>query len=75
MRSLRIKREINGAYIVWVFCVGEDLFPVSAAVDGAIDSALGIGFVDMAEGSDVDAIGVGWVDDNFADLARLGEAD
>ena len=49
--------------------------PVRSAVGGAIDAALGIGFVDVAERSNIYAIGIGGIDDNFADLPRRGKSD
>ena len=50
------------------FVVEEDLLPGGAAVGGAIDAALGIGIVDVAERRDIDAIRVGRVDGDAADL-------
>ena len=41
----------------------------------AVDAAIGIGVIDMAESGDVNAIGVGRVDHNASDLARGFEAD
>jgi hypothetical protein len=69
VRMLGVEREVNCAYVFGILCVGKDLLPGLAAVEGAIDAALGVRFVDMAEGGDVDAVWVGGIDD---DLAQSG---
>jgi hypothetical protein len=46
---LGIEREIDGAYVFRILCVSKDLLPGLAAVERAVDSALGVGFVDVAE--------------------------
>ena len=53
----------------------EDSRPVGSSVDGLINAAFGIRSVDMAERADVNDIRILRVDHDFADLARVFEAD
>jgi hypothetical protein len=72
---LGIECEINCAYVFRVLCVGKDLLPGLATVERTVDAALGVRFVDVAESGDVDAVGVGGIDGDLADLTGFGEAD
>ena len=74
-RILGIDGQIDRADIVGIGLLEQNLLPVRAAVGGAIDAALGVGVVDVAESRYIDAVGIGGVDDDAADLARVFEAD
>ncbi len=62
----RVEREIDRT---GVLTPGEDEVPGLATVRGAVDAALGVGAVGVAESSDVDEIRVGGVDADLADVA------
>jgi Fusaric acid resistance protein-like len=73
----RVSGTLAGAILV-SFCIAHlnpSPLPGLAAVEGAIDAALRVCFVDVAESGDVHAVGVGGVDDDLADLTGFGEAD
>src|SRR5581483_853628 len=53
----------------------EDLLPVRAAVARAEYAALRVGSVRMAERGDVDEVRVARIDEDLADLLRVGESD
>src|SRR6185437_15330834 len=53
-----IDGEFDGADVVGALRIGENFFPVCAAVGRAIDAAGGVGVVDMAECSDEDDVGI-----------------
>ena len=72
---LGVQREIRGAHIVGTIRIRQNFCPVSASVCTAVHAALGVGFVNVAEGGDIDAIRVVRIDHNFADLAGFGETD
>ena len=50
-------------------------FQVAAAVERAIEAAVGVGIVDVAEGGDVDAVRIVGVDGDAADVLGVVEAD
>ena len=52
----------------------EHLFPVVAAVQAAVDTALAVRAVGVTEGGDVDDIWVERMHDYFADEARIAQA-
>ncbi len=67
----RVHGEVRGAGALVHF---QDLLPGGAAVGGAIDAALGVGAPHVAQGGDVDEVGVGGVDADAGDLLGGGEA-
>ncbi len=58
-----------------VGAVVEDLLPSGAAVERAVEAAVGVGGVGVAQGGDVDAVGVGGIHHDAADAVGGGEAD
>ena len=58
-----------------VFVFVENLFEVLAAVGGAENAALGVGSVGMAEGSDVEAVGVFGIDFNVGDHLGIAKTE
>src|SRR5579859_8014184 len=72
---VRVDGEIYRSDVFWILRRCENFFPVSSAVRAAVDAAVRIGFVDVAEGRYVDAVRIGRINDNFADLACLREAN
>ena len=52
----------------------EDMFPGHAAVGGLEDAAFRVVAVAAAEGADVDDVGIGGMDEDFADLVGLVQA-
>ena len=50
-------------------------FQVAPPSSRTEDAAFGIGVVDVAESGDINAVGIGRVDDDAADLARAFETD
>src|SRR5204862_4388947 len=71
-RGARLEGEVDRA---GVRVVAEDALPRHAAVFGAIDAALRVRAVRMPERGDVHEIRIGGMDDDAADLLRVGEAD
>ena len=75
MRIAGVDCQIDCSDVVGKLFAGQDLRPVCAAVRGAKDAAIGIGLVDVAESRNIDAIRIGGIDDDAADLARVFETD
>ena len=69
---MRVEDQIDCAGVVVTV---EDFLPGGAAVLGAEHAAFGIAPVGMAEGGDVDEIGIGGADADARNGLRLGEAD
>ncbi len=72
---LRIEREIDSAHIVRVLRVDQNLLPMGSAVERTINATLWIRFVDMAECGYINPVRIGWIDDDFSDLACLSKTD
>jgi hypothetical protein len=64
--------EVDGSRVVVAV---EDFVPGGAAILGAEHAAVGIPAVGMAEGGDVDDIGIGGMDADARDSLRVGEAN
>src|SRR5262249_12612465 len=55
--------------------VGKDTVPGLAAVGGAVNAALGVGAVGVAQHGDEDAVGVARVDEDGGNLLAVAQAD
>src|ERR1700733_12807126 len=75
LRSVQVDCEIDSAHIVRIFRVDQNLLPMCSAVERTINATVRIRLVDVPESRDVNAIWVGWIDDDFSNLARLSEPD
>ena len=71
-RIAGVHRHVHGAAI---FVAIENFRPVLAAIVGAIDTARLVRAEDVAEGSDIDDVGVGRVDQHAADMLGVLQAD
>src|SRR6516164_459202 len=71
VRAFRVHGDVADAGIVRDL---EDLRPGFAAVDGFVHPAFGIGSPQMAEGGNVNHVGIFRVHQDASDVARLGKA-
>ena len=69
---MRIEGDVDAAR---VFVFVENFLPGLAAVGGAEDAALGVRAVRMAESRDESDVGIGGIDNDFADGARIVQAN
>src|ERR1022692_3106900 len=69
---MRVESNVDAS---GVFVFVENFLPVLAAVDRAEDAALSVGPIGMAESSHENDIGIIRINDDFADGARVGEAN
>jgi len=72
LRRRRVEVEIDRADVV---ALEQHLLPRRPAVAGAVDAAIRVGAVDMAKRRDEDDVGVLWIDEDAADLARVVETE
>ena len=68
----RIERHIDRAGVVVLV---EDLLPRFSAIAGAKDPALAVGTEGVADGCDKDDVGILRIDDQRANLPRVGQAN
>lgn len=69
---LRIDLNFGGAGLV---ADEEYLLEGRAAVGGAVEAAFFVGAVGVAGDCDIDAVGVGWIDRDLADLLAVAKAE